>query len=124
MRALTALMLVALAAQGPPPQRLAAGTTIDADLKGGEVHVYDVDLAAADFFAVHFDQRGLDIRPVIVGPDGTVLFDYDTREWGNEPASIVAPVAGRYRLEARPLEKAAPRGHYVLTTRPSRDRRR
>jgi CHAT domain-containing protein len=115
MRVLTALMLVALAAQGPPAPRLAAGTIVEADLKGGEVHVYDVDLAAGTFLAVHFDQRGIDIRPVILGPDGTVLFDYDAREWGTEPASIIAPAAGRYRLEARPLEKAAPRGHYVLT---------
>ena len=115
MRVLTALALLVLAAQGPLPPPLAAGTSIEGDLKGGEVRVYDVDLAAGTFFAVHFDQKGIDIRPVIVGPDGTVLFDCDTGEWGDEPASIIAPAAGRYRLEARALDKAAPRGRYVLT---------
>src|SRR3954469_11920022 len=93
---------------------LTAGATIDGDLKGGEVHGYDVDLSAGTYFAARIEQRGIDIRSVVVGPDGTTVFDLDTREWGDEPVVFIAPAAGRYRLETRALEANAPRGHYVL----------
>lgn len=94
---------------------LTAGTRIEADLKGGEVHTYEVDLAAGTYLALHFDQRGIDIRDVITAPDGAVLIDLDTGEWGDEPAYLVARAAGRYRVEARAAETRAPQGRYVVT---------
>ena len=93
---------------------LTAGATIDGDLKGGEVHTYDVDLAAGTYFAARFDQRGIDIRAGVVGPDGSTVFDLDTREWGDEPVVLLASTGGRYRVEARALDPKLPRGHYVL----------
>ena len=83
------------------PERLAEGMTREAEIKAREVHPYEVELNAGVYFSVSFDQRGADLKPRIVGPDGTTLYDYDTSQWGWEPAAIIAPAAGLYRLEAR-----------------------
>jgi CHAT domain-containing protein len=82
-------------------ERLAEGMTREAEIKAREVHPYEVELTAGVYFSVSFDQRGADLKPRIVGPDGTTLYDYDTSQWGWEPAAIIAPAAGLYRLEAR-----------------------
>jgi CHAT domain-containing protein/tetratricopeptide (TPR) repeat protein len=94
--------------------RLTPGLTLEAALKGGEVHRYEVDLAAGTHLGVTFDQQGADLRPVILGPDGATIYEYDFGEWGPEPAAIVAPADGRYVLEAHTVRADAPPGRYVL----------
>jgi CHAT domain-containing protein len=84
-----------------PAERLAEGTTREAEIRAGQVHSYDVALNAGHYFSVSFDQRGADLKPRIVGPDGAALYDYDTSQWGWEPAAIIAPSGGIYRLEVR-----------------------
>src|SRR4051812_18715710 len=94
---------------------LTAGATINADLHGGEIHSYDVDLSAGTFIAVRIDQRGVDLRAAIVDPAGQTIVEVDTRDQGEEAVAIVAPTSGRYRVESRAVEPKAPAGHYVLS---------
>jgi CHAT domain-containing protein len=91
IRCVPLLVIVAILDAGQSVQRLTLGQTIDAELKGGDVHRYEVELPAGTYFAVTFDQRGGDVRPVIIGPDGRTLYDYDGSEWGWEPALVIAP---------------------------------
>ena len=109
-----ALALAAVSVSGQSVTRLTLGQTIDAELKGGGVNVYDVELTAGTFFSATFDQRGADVHPVINGPDGKVLYDYDGSEYGWEPALVIAPVTGVYRLEARSARASAAAGRYQL----------
>jgi len=114
IRCVPVLFVVASLGAGQSVPRLTLGQTIDVELKGGDVHRYDVELAAGTLFAVTFDQRGGDVRPVIIGPDGRTLYDYDGSEWGWEPALVIAPIAGIYRLEARSPRAGAATGRYQL----------
>jgi CHAT domain-containing protein/tetratricopeptide (TPR) repeat protein len=114
IRSAPALLVVASLGAGQPAQRLTLGQTIDAELKGGGVDRYEVDLTAGMYFAATFDQRGGDVRAVIIGPDGRILYDYDGSEWGWEPALAIAPTSGVYRLEARSPRASAATGWYQL----------
>ncbi len=100
--------------QATGASRLAAGSHIEGELKGGEVRIFEIELSAGTFFAASIDQQGIDIHPVVLGPDGEKLFENDAREWGIEPVRFVAPATGTYRLEARTLVQDAPAGHYAL----------
>jgi hypothetical protein len=108
------LALAVASVSGQSIVRLALGQTVDAELKGGGVNKYEVELAAGAYFAVTFDQRGGDVRAVIIGPDGRTLYDYDGSEYGWEPALAIAPVTGVYRLEARSPRASAATGRYQL----------
>lgn len=98
----------------PLIRRLSANSVLQAELAGGETHRYEVELTAGDYLAVVFDQRGIDILPVVLGPGGAGLFRNDTGEWGREEVAIVAPESGVYRLDAEPARSTLPRGRYEL----------
>jgi hypothetical protein len=91
------------AGEMPLIRRLSANSFLQAELAGGETHRYEVELTAGDYLAVVFDQHGIDIIPVVLGPGGTRLFRNDTGEWGREEVAIVAP---RSRRGAPCLEAA------------------
>lgn len=102
------------AGEMPLIRRLSAHSVLQAELAGGETHRYEVELTAGDYLEVVFDQHGIDIIPVVLGPDGARLFRNDTGEWGREEVAIVAPMSGVYRLDAEPARSTFPRGGYEL----------
>ena len=104
----------ALAEVDSAPQRLSATFLLERELAGGELHPYDIELLAGDYVRVVFDQRGIDVIPVVRDPGGDVLFRNDTGEWGREEASFIAPVTGIYRVDATPARGDAPRGGYEI----------
>jgi CHAT domain-containing protein len=114
----TLVVVVLAAASGSAvrqdEQRLVAGAVHDRTMKAGEVHRYDVELAAGDYFAVAVDQHGVDVLPVILDPAGAVVYEYDYGEWGDDPAAIVAASGGRHRLEVRTMPISPPSGRYRL----------
>ena len=94
--------------------RLEAGAVRERAMAAGEVHHYDVDLSAGDYFAMVVDQQGIDVLPVIVDPAGVVVYEYDFGEFGDDPAAIVATIPGRHRVEVRTVSGSPPRGRYRL----------
>src|SRR3954469_19168940 len=93
---------------------LRAGAVVERPLKLGEGHYFKVGISAGDYVAITVDQRGIDVRPVILDPSGKIVYQYDFGEWGDEPAAIVAATAGRYRLEIRTEPESPPAGTYRL----------
>jgi len=93
---------------------LAPGFKTERPLKAGEVHSYEVNLTAGEYFEVHIDQQDVDVQPKILDPDGTVVYDYDYGEWGDEPAALIAAKTGRYRLEIHTEPNSPPAGRYRL----------
>ena len=102
------------------PSRTAAtlepGKAIERAMAGGEAHDYKVPLKAGQFLHVVVDQRGIDVVVRLLGPGGKRIAEVDSPngDRGPEPVQAVAAASGDYRLEIRPLEKAAQRGGYQV----------
>lgn len=95
---------------------LEAGKPVDQQLAGGQAHVYQVTLAAGQYLHVLVEQQGVDVLVKVSGPDGKPLLEVDRPigPQGQEPVSLVATVAGAYKLEVRAAEKGAPAGRYQI----------
>ena len=95
---------------------LEPGKAIERAMAGGDAHDYKVPLKAGQFLHVVVDQRGIDVVVRLLGPDGKRIAEVDSPngDHGPEPIELVATASGDYRLEIRPLEKAAKRGGYQV----------
>jgi enterochelin esterase family protein len=95
---------------------LELGKPIERELAGGEVHAYQIKLAAGQFLHAVVEQRGIDIVATLSGPDGKQVIEVDSPNGmqGPEEISVVTEAVGTYRLEVRSLEKEAAPGHYQL----------
>ena len=84
------------------------------EIKGGEVHTYQINLETGQLLRAVFDQRGVDVVVKVSGPDGQQIAEIDGKNGaqGPEPVTIVAKSSGTYRLEVSPLRKDAAAGKY------------
>src|SRR3954447_8278619 len=103
-------------ATGKTAFALEPGKAIERAMAGGEIHEYKVSLEAGQFLHVTVDQRGIDLMVTVLGPDGKRIAEVDSPNGDNgpEPVEVVATATGDYRVEIRPLEKAANRGRYQV----------
>lgn len=103
-------------AQPPHPAPLALNKPVERELKGGERHIYEIILDANQLVSVVVEQKGVDVVVSLFGPGDKKLAEVDSLNGtqGPEPISSVAETAGRYRLEIRSLEAAAPAGRYEV----------
>ena len=87
---------------------------IERDLAPGETHAYQIAIEAGQFLRVVVTQRGIDVIVTVTGPAAQKLAEVDSPNGtdGPEPVSLVADVAGTYRIEIRPLDKDAKPGRY------------
>jgi len=87
-------------------------------MKGGETHVYHLNLAASQFLHAVVDQRGIDVVVKLFAPGGKQVFQVDSPNGtqGPEPVWVIAEASGSYRLEVRSLEKDAKPGRYEVRT--------
>jgi CHAT domain-containing protein len=92
------------------------GLSLARGLRGGETHVYRLDLARDQFVDLTVDQQGIDVIVRLDGPDGQRQTEVDSPNGtlGPEPAPVLAGEPGLYRLMVRSLEPQAPPGRYVL----------
>jgi CHAT domain-containing protein/Tfp pilus assembly protein PilF len=95
---------------------LELGKPIERELAGGQSHSYQITLAAGQYLNVLVEQRGIDVVVRLQGPDGKLIFEFDSeiRKQGQEPVSQVAEIAGDYRLNVVAKEKNAPTGRYEI----------
>jgi len=115
-RAIPTIMAVlcALPLSAATPVDLVPGAPIEAELTGGESHVYQVTLAADQYLHVIAEQRGIDLQVAVIGPDGrqVVSIDIVGAMTGFEPVSVLADIPGPYRLEISAVNKNAVKGEY------------
>src|SRR5262249_46618880 len=105
----------AVAHQGP--DRLELGATIKRDIAGGDAHSYNVALIRGQYLRVVVNQHGSDLALKLYSPAGQMIAEVNQLANGSssKPISVVAPLAGDYRLEITPLKKDAERGGYELS---------
>ncbi len=102
------------------PSRMAStlepSKPVERAMAGGEAHDYKVVVKAGQFLHLVVDQRGIDVVVRVFGPDGKRVAEVDSPngDRGPEPVKVVAAASGDYRVEIRPLEKAANRGRYQV----------
>lgn len=102
---------------------LELGKPIERKLTRGEVHSYRVALALNQFLHAVVEQKDIDVVVTLHDPDGNKLEELDNPFGTQAPEliSIVAVVAGSYRLDVRPLEKDAAAGNYEIKVIELRD---
>ncbi|HEX6900353.1 MAG TPA: CHAT domain-containing protein [Thermoanaerobaculia bacterium] len=91
--------------------------TLEREIRGGETHVYPVELQAGQFLRVVVEENRLDLEVRLIGPDGKVQTGVDTYGLGfdcQEDLAAVAKSSGPYRFEVKAV-KAPPAGSYKLS---------
>ena len=96
--------------------------TVERGLAGGEVHQYQITLAADEYLQVRVEQKGVDVVLRLVDADGKLLASMDSPNGnaGSETLSWVAITAGVYELQVSSLDAKAKVGNYRLKRESSR----
>src|SRR5436305_5467934 len=113
-----AALLCGGAAQPPstPGPSLTDGLVLERELKGGETHVYPVDLQAGQLLRVRVQEEGINLSVRLLDPTGAVITGTDdafTPGHSDEDLAAVVSVSGLYRVEVSALAEASP-GRYRL----------
>ena len=87
---------------------------IERELFWGEAHSYQVALPRGQYLRVVVVQRINDLSITLFGPDGRQITECDSRWYAQEPVSVIAAVAGHYRLVVRAREKLIVPENYVV----------
>jgi CHAT domain-containing protein/Tfp pilus assembly protein PilF len=97
-------------------RELKQGQVIERELAGGESHTYWVVLAAGRYLKVAVEQKGVDVVVRLFEPDGKKLTEVDspTGTRGLEVITVIAEVAGEYRLELKSSDEKAMPGWYEV----------
>ncbi len=101
----------------PPPDRALKRT-----LRASETHSYKIKLRRGDYFHVDVDQRGVDVRLVLIGANDKVIIERDRPNdtQGTESLSFIAATGGEYRLDVKAPQEQVETGVYQI----KRDARR
>ena len=95
---------------------LETGKPIERKLTGGEVHRYQLTLAAGQYARVVVDQRRINVAVAAFDPGGKKILDSDMSRMGEaEMVSLVAEAPSIYTLEVRSPEKTTPPGSYEIS---------
>ncbi|MBI2840835.1 MAG: CHAT domain-containing protein [Acidobacteria bacterium] len=106
----------------PAPALLPApGQTISRQVSGGDVHLYQLTLAAGDLLDLVVQQRGIDVVVTLRGPGGIEMEVDRTLDDGPEPMLYIAPAAGEYAIEINAPTPGARTAHYDLRVRRIRE---
>src|ERR1700733_1960714 len=98
---LTSAMILALGAVSLWAQLLAPGTSIEGEIRGGQTHSFPLRAGAGQFIHVALEQKGVDVRLRILGPDRSEVAqsDFPNADWGPEVVAVVAASPGDYTVE-------------------------
>src|SRR5436309_7053809 len=114
------LLLIGLlcgAAQPPatPGPSLTGGLVPERALKGGQIHVYRVDLQAGQFLRVRVQEDGIDLAVRLLDPQGAEVTGFDGPSGGHSDEDLAAVIfaSGPHRVEVSAPAKASP-GRYRL----------
>lgn len=111
---------VAASRQAPVRERLPeTGQPLERDLKEGETHVFETNVAAGEFLEVTIEQLGIDASVEIADGLGKPVLKIDTPTAAEERETVgfVAVRAGAYSVTIQPvIQQTSPKaGRYRLT---------
>lgn len=94
--------------------KLEIGKSVERGIEPGEIHTYEITLAAGQFVRAIIDQRGVDVMVTVFDAKGNKInvIDSQSGSQGPEPLSLEATSPGSYRLEIKSLEKDNSHGRY------------
>ncbi len=95
---------------------LVQGVAFERELVGGQIHSYQIALAAGEFLRVVITPQGTVVFPELFGPDKVRISDtiFSHAPRGPVTVSMIAEYSGTYVLEIRAREKDAPVGRYKV----------
>jgi len=98
------------------PQTLVRGVPVERELVSGQIHSYQISLAAGEYLGVVIDQRGITVAPKVFAPDKSLITDGLMTHAPKGPlsVSILATVTGTYLLEIQSLEEHSETGRYEV----------
>jgi CHAT domain-containing protein/Flp pilus assembly protein TadD len=115
--ALLALLLCGAGGAAPTAgPRLTDGLSLERDLRGGETHLYPVEIQAGQFLRVIVQEDGVDAVVRLLDPAGAEVTGVDGIVVGrsDEDLAAVAGLSGLYQVEIRVPKPQAPPGRYRL----------
>ena len=88
---------------------------IEREIKGGEVHAYNLTLKVDEYVHIDVDQRGIDLALWTFDPSGKKISEVDAFRVGEKEAiAIVADMSGTYRIEVHTTFPNVPAGRYEI----------
>lgn len=112
-------------------QPLSFGQPVQREIRGGEVHTFDLSLLEKQYARVILRRRGIDLTLKITGPNNSAALTFENPAGPQSPifALVSAETAGHFRIEVRPVKKWLAQGNYEIqvveaTTPDDRDQRR
>lgn len=91
----------------PAIPNLIVGKAIEREIKGGEIHVYQIDLRTGEFVRGAVEQLGIAINVKGYFPDGAKIRSFTGPSQGTKRFRFVAEAPGAYRLELKAADGAA-----------------
>lgn len=94
---------------------LAPGEVVRRRMEAGATHAFELVMAPGQYAQIVVAQQGVDVGVKTYAPDGSLLTDMDSPNgfYGLETVSVLAQVAGSYRVEVY-SDKNYPPGDYEL----------
>ena len=95
-------------------ETLEDGKPIEREIAGSQTHSYHILLAADQYLHLEIEQHTINVVVALFAPDSKKLFELDgeKRKQGTETLTVIADVAGSYRLDLRPADKNDAAGRY------------
>jgi CHAT domain-containing protein len=103
--------------QAKLPDRLVAGQTVVNELKGNQIHLYEVLIEAGQFVEATVEQLGINVRVTLLDPNGNTIIESDSHRGlrGLEYFCAIAANTARYRMKVEAVRKLAASGNYRLS---------
>jgi enterochelin esterase family protein len=98
----------------PSIANLIVGKTIEREIRGGEVDVYQLDLRTGEFVRGTVEQFGVAINVKGYFPDGAKIRSFSGPPQGTKRFRFVAEAPGTYRLDLKAAEGAASGRYRIL----------
>jgi CHAT domain-containing protein/Tfp pilus assembly protein PilF len=102
--------------QSADTRSLEVGIPVERALMSGEIHSYQIALAADQYLQVEVAQRGVNVIVAVFDPIDKKLTETDRARGtqGSELLEFVADVAGNYRIQISAAERNVPPGRYEI----------
>ncbi len=116
----TLLLLVALPVAGQSALEdqgaIELGKPIARELSSGQIHSYRLNLGANEFVSGVVEQRGVDVRVRLLGPDGKSVqaIDSEITTTGQEEFSQIAETSGEFQVEVSVKDRVPLPGSYEI----------
>jgi CHAT domain-containing protein/tetratricopeptide (TPR) repeat protein len=106
-------------AQETTPQQtrsLTSGQMLEREIRGGEEHLYSINLERGQFLHITVDQQGIDVTLALRGTHGAPLAEMNGLDLplGKEEMSWEAVNDGRYLIEVRAGSRQSYSGSYII----------